>query len=72
MTVVSSLRDRRTIGEGPAQELGETPNLAAILQTLAEPGAVVIAAGTDASGARPRPDIVEAFINALDISKMEE
>ena len=37
------------IGEGPAQEhavVGETPNLAARLQTLAEPDAVVIAAGT--------------------------
>ena len=37
------------IGEGSAQEqsvVGETPNLAARLQTLAEPGAVVIAAGT--------------------------
>jgi class 3 adenylate cyclase len=36
------------IGEGSAQEqsvVGETPNLAARLQTLAEPGAVVIAAG---------------------------
>jgi predicted ATPase len=37
------------IGEGSAQEqsvVGETPNLAARLQTLAEPEAVVIAAGT--------------------------
>jgi class 3 adenylate cyclase len=37
------------IGEGSAQEqsvVGETPNLAARLQTLAEPGAVVIAPGT--------------------------
>ncbi|MGC2201895.1 MAG: AAA family ATPase, partial [Stellaceae bacterium] len=37
------------IGEGSAQEqsvVGETPNLAARLQTLAEPGAVVIAAST--------------------------
>jgi class 3 adenylate cyclase/predicted ATPase len=37
------------IGEGPAQEqhiVGETPNLAARLQTLAEPGSVVIAADT--------------------------
>jgi hypothetical protein len=37
------------IGEGSAQEqsvVGETPNLAARLQTLAEPGTVVIAAGT--------------------------
>src|SRR6516162_6536759 len=37
------------IGEGSAQEqsvIGETPNLAARLQTLAEPEAVVIAAGT--------------------------
>src|SRR6266849_2540572 len=37
------------IGEGSAQEqsvVGETPNLAARLQGLAEPGAVVIAAGT--------------------------
>jgi class 3 adenylate cyclase/predicted ATPase len=37
------------IGEGPAQEqsvVGETPNLAARLQALAEPDAVVIAAGT--------------------------
>jgi class 3 adenylate cyclase/predicted ATPase len=37
------------IGEGSAQEqsvVGETPNLAARLQVLAEPGAVVIAAGT--------------------------
>src|SRR4051812_16386050 len=37
------------IGEGMAQEqsvVGETPNRAARLQTLAEPGAVVIAAGT--------------------------
>jgi class 3 adenylate cyclase/predicted ATPase len=37
------------IGEGAAQEqsvVGETPNLAARLQALAEPGAVVIAAGT--------------------------
>jgi len=36
------------IGEGSAQEqlvVGETPNLAARLQTLAEPGTVVIAAG---------------------------
>jgi hypothetical protein len=37
------------IGEGSAQEqsvVGETPNLAARLQTLAEPDAVVIAVGT--------------------------
>jgi len=37
------------IGEGSAQEqavVGQTPNLAARMQTLAEPGAVVIAAGT--------------------------
>ena len=37
------------IGESSAQEqsvVGETPNLAARLQTLAEPGAVVIATGT--------------------------
>jgi class 3 adenylate cyclase len=37
------------IGEGPAQEqsvVGETPNLAARLQTLAEPDTVVIAART--------------------------
>jgi class 3 adenylate cyclase/predicted ATPase len=37
------------IGEGSAQEqsvVGETPNLAARLQTLAEPDAVVIATGT--------------------------
>jgi class 3 adenylate cyclase/predicted ATPase len=37
------------IGEGSAQEqsvVGETPNLAARLQALAEPGAVCIAAGT--------------------------
>ncbi len=37
------------IGEGSAQEqlvVGETPNLAARLQTMAEPDAVVIAAGT--------------------------
>jgi len=37
------------IGEGSAQEqsvVGETPNLAARLQASAEPGAVVIAAGT--------------------------
>src|SRR5271155_3961712 len=37
------------IGKGSAQEqsvVGETPNLAARLQTLAEPDAVVIAAGT--------------------------
>jgi class 3 adenylate cyclase len=37
------------IGEGSAQEqsvVGETPNLAARLQALAEPGAVAIAAGT--------------------------
>jgi class 3 adenylate cyclase/tetratricopeptide (TPR) repeat protein len=37
------------IGEGAAQEqgvVGETPNLAARLQSLAEPGAVVIAAST--------------------------
>jgi class 3 adenylate cyclase len=37
------------IGEGSAQEqsvVGETPNLAARLQSLAEPSAVVIAAGT--------------------------
>jgi class 3 adenylate cyclase/predicted ATPase len=37
------------IGEGSAQEqsvVGETPNLAARLQALAEPGAVVIATGT--------------------------
>jgi predicted ATPase/class 3 adenylate cyclase len=37
------------IGEGSAQEqsvVGETPNLAARLQTLAEPNALVIAAGT--------------------------
>jgi hypothetical protein len=37
------------IGEGSAQEqsvVGETPNLAARLQTLADPDAVVIAAGT--------------------------
>jgi class 3 adenylate cyclase len=37
------------IGEGPAEErtvVGETPNLAARLQALAEPGAVVIGHGT--------------------------
>ena len=37
------------VGEGAAQEqrvIGETPNLAARLQALAEPGAVVIAEGT--------------------------
>jgi class 3 adenylate cyclase len=37
------------IGEGSAQEqsvIGETPNLAARLQTLAEPGTIVIAADT--------------------------
>jgi class 3 adenylate cyclase/predicted ATPase len=37
------------VGEGAAQEqrvVGETPNLAARLQALAEPGAVVIAEGT--------------------------
>jgi len=37
------------IGEGSAQQqsvVGETPNLAARLQALAEPDAVVIAAGT--------------------------
>jgi hypothetical protein len=37
------------VGEGAAQEqrvVGETPNLAARLQALAEPGAVVIAPGT--------------------------
>jgi class 3 adenylate cyclase/predicted ATPase len=37
------------IGEGAAQEqsvVGETPNLAARLQSLAEPGGVVVAAGT--------------------------
>jgi class 3 adenylate cyclase len=37
------------IGEGSAQEqsvVGETPNLAARLQALAEPDALVIAAGT--------------------------
>jgi class 3 adenylate cyclase len=37
------------IGDGAAQEetvVGETPNLAARLQALAEPGAVVVAAGT--------------------------
>src|SRR6516164_5513754 len=37
------------IGEGPAQEhavVGETPNLAVRLQAVAEPNAVVIAAGT--------------------------
>jgi hypothetical protein len=37
------------IGEGSAREqsvVGETPNLAARLQTLAEPDAVVITAGT--------------------------
>src|SRR5262245_28572004 len=37
------------IGDGPAQEhavVGETPNLAARLQALAAPDAVVIAAGT--------------------------
>ncbi|MBV8508407.1 MAG: AAA family ATPase, partial [Alphaproteobacteria bacterium] len=37
------------IGEGSAQEqsvVGETPNLAARLQALAEPGAAIIAAGT--------------------------
>jgi class 3 adenylate cyclase len=37
------------IGEGSAQEqsvVGETPNLAARLQVLVEPDAVVIAAGT--------------------------
>jgi class 3 adenylate cyclase/predicted ATPase len=44
MVVVGDL-----IGEGSAQEqsvVGETPNLAARLQALAEPDAVVIAAGT--------------------------
>jgi class 3 adenylate cyclase/predicted ATPase len=37
------------VGSGPAQEqavIGETPNLAARLQALAEPGAVLIAQGT--------------------------
>ncbi|HET6519516.1 MAG TPA: AAA family ATPase, partial [Geminicoccaceae bacterium] len=37
------------VGEGPAREravVGETPNLAARLQALAEPGAVVVAPGT--------------------------
>jgi class 3 adenylate cyclase/predicted ATPase len=37
------------IGEGSAQQqsvVGETPNLAARLQAMAEPGAVIIAAGT--------------------------
>jgi class 3 adenylate cyclase len=37
------------IGEGSAKQqsvVGETPNLAARLQSLAEPEAVVIAAGT--------------------------
>jgi hypothetical protein len=37
------------VGEGPSQEqavVGETPNLAARLQALAEPGVVVIAAAT--------------------------
>jgi class 3 adenylate cyclase len=37
------------IGEGSAQEqsvVGETPNLAARLQAVAEPGAVILAAGT--------------------------
>jgi class 3 adenylate cyclase len=37
------------IGAGPAQEqavVGETPNLAARLQALAEPGSVVIASST--------------------------
>jgi class 3 adenylate cyclase len=40
---------RDLIGAGAAQErtvVGETPNLAARLQSLAEPGAVVIAAST--------------------------
>jgi len=39
------------IGEGASQEsavVGETPNVAARLQTLAEPGSVMIAAGTHA------------------------
>src|SRR5215472_4043810 len=43
------------IGEGSAQEqsvVGETPNLAARLQALAAPGAVVIAAATHASAGR--------------------
>jgi class 3 adenylate cyclase len=43
------------IGEGSAQEqsvVGETPNLAARLQALAEPDAVVIAAGTRRPAAR--------------------
>ena len=43
------LRPVGVIGEGSAQEqsvVGETPNLAARLQALAEPDAVVIAAGT--------------------------
>jgi class 3 adenylate cyclase len=44
------------IGEGSAQEqsvVGETPNLAARLQGLAEPDAVLIAAGTRPAGRRP-------------------
>jgi class 3 adenylate cyclase len=48
------------IGEGSAQEqsvVGETPNLAARLQSLAEPHAVVIATGTRRLvGEPPRPD----------------
>jgi hypothetical protein len=64
------------IGQGAAQEqavVGETPNLAARLQALAEPGAVVIAPGTrrltgglfdyevySASGGMPRRYIIPA------------
>ena len=54
------------IGEGAAQEeavVGETPNLAARLQDLAEPGAVVIGPGTQR--------LVASLFNLTDLGSLE-